>query len=246
MNILAIGAHPADVFDLGGGTLANFAADGHDVFLAVVSHGAYSHAPLVTTKDEGKSVKTVINLKKEECEEAARHIEIKATRYLECDDEPFIPTRESVLALGEYVREVRPDVVITHHPREYGHPDHPVVGDMALRALKAAERWLEGSTRKPHPMKRVYFFGTQFRGICANLGAQTVSPDFVVDITRSIERKKKAIASFKSQAYKGSQYEEKWVSERIERIEGYWGLMSGLKYAEEFIALTPQIVNLLP
>lgn len=245
MNVLAIGAHPADAFDLAGGTLANFATDGHDVYLAVVTHGAYSHAQVITA-NQRQAAAEVAALKKRECEEAAKHIGLKEVRYLEFDDEPFIPTRQTVLVLGEYVREVRPDIVIAHHPREYGHPDHPVVGEMALRALKAAERWLEGSSREPHPMKRVYFFGTQFRGICAQLGSEVVPPDFVVDITRSIDKKKKAIAAFQSQTFKGAQYEEQWVNERIEKIEGHWGFMSGLKYAEEFISLMPQIVDLLP
>src|SRR5262249_10917709 len=122
MQILAIGAHPADTFDLGGGTLANFAADGHEVFLAVLTHGAYSHAPLVTAKNESIPLAEVVTLKREECEAAAKHTGIKETRYFDVDDEPFIPTRQIILALGEYIRQVRPDIVITHHPREYGHP----------------------------------------------------------------------------------------------------------------------------
>lgn len=246
MNVLAIGAHPADVFDLAGGTLANFADGGHNVYLAVITHGAYSHAQVVTGKDQRQAVDEVVALKKQECERAAAHIGLKEVRYLGLDDEPFIPTRESIIALGEYVREVRPEVVITHHPREYGHPDHPVAGEMALRSLKAAERWLEGSTRDPHPMKRVYFFGTQFRGICAKLGSEVVAPDFIVDISDSIEKKKRAVAAFQSQSFKGEQYDEAWADERVQKIEGHWGFMNGLKYAEEFIALTPQIVNLLP
>jgi 4-oxalomesaconate hydratase len=246
MNVLAIGAHPADVFDLSGGTLANFAARGHNVYLAVVSHGAYSHAQLIASKDQQKAVADVRAMKKRECDEAAGHIGLTEVRYLEFADEPFIAGRREILALAEYVRETRPEVVITHHPREYGHPDHPVVGEMALRALKAAERWLEGSSRDPHPIKRVYFFGTQFRGICAKLGSDVVAADFVVDISRTIDKKKKAIAAFKSQTFKGAQYEEKWAIERIEKMEGHWGFVNGLSYAEEFIALTPQVVELLP
>ena len=68
---MAIGTHHADVFELAGGTLANFAADGNNVHRAIVTHGARSHAPLVTAKDESQSVRGVIALKKEECEEAA-------------------------------------------------------------------------------------------------------------------------------------------------------------------------------
>lgn len=246
MVILTIGAHPADVFDLAGGTLANFVAQGDEVYLAVVTHGAYSHAQVMTSKNHQHALGEVSSVKRKECDEAAQYIGLKGVRYLDFDDEPFIPTREAVLALGEYVRETRPDIVITHHPKEYGHPDHPVAGELALRALKAAERWLQGSTKEAHPMKRVYFFGTQFRGIVGRLGAQVVPADFIVDISDSVKKKQKAVAAFQSQSFKGAQYEEKWVEERLLKIEGHWGFMNGLKYAEEFISLNPQIVKLLP
>lgn len=246
MNVMSIGAHPADVFDQAGGTLANFAADGHNVYLAVVTHGAYSHAQLVKGKGSEHSLEDVVALKKKECDAAARSLGAKEVRYLGFDDEPFIVTRAATLALGEYIREVRPEVVIMHHPGEYCHPDHPIIGEMALRSIKAAERWLEGSERPAHSVRSIYFFGTQFRNLSATLGWQVQAPDFVVDITRSIEAKKRAIAAFESQSYAGAQYEEKWVRDRIERLEGYWGLMNGVRYAEEFIAFTPQIVQLLP
>ncbi|MGA9799499.1 MAG: PIG-L deacetylase family protein [Terriglobales bacterium] len=246
MNVLSIGAHPADVFDQAGGTLANFAADGHGVYIAVVTHGAYSHAQLVAGKGKTLQLEEVSALKRKECDAAAQYVGAKEVEYLGFDDEPFIPTRETTHALASYIRKVRPQIIIMHHPGEYSHPDHPVVGEMAMRSIKAAERWLEGSQLEPHSVKSVYFFGTQFRSISATLGWQVLSPDFVVDITRSIDKKKKAIAAFETQSYAGAKYEEKWVAERIERLEGYWGLMNGLKYAEEFIAFTPQIVSLLP
>lgn len=246
MNVLSIGAHPADVFDQAAGTLANFASDGHEVYVAVVTHGAYSHAQLVTGKGTTQSLQDVIDLKKRECDAAARFVGVKEVRYLGFDDEPFIVTRQTTLALAEYVREVKPEIVIMHHPGEYCHPDHPIIGEMALRSLKAAERWLEGSERPPHSVKSVYFFGTQFRNLSATLGWQVIAPDYVVDISRSIDKKKKAIAAFESQSYAGAQYEEKWVNDRTERIEGYWGIMSGIPYAEEFIAFAPKVVQLLP
>lgn len=246
LNVLAIGAHPADVFDLAGGTLASFASDGHHVFLLSVTHGAYSHAQALLSRDQQQTLAEVKEIKRAELEAAARHLGAKQVCCLDLPDEPFIPTREMVLKLGEYIRTVRPDITLTHHPREYGHPDHPVVGELALRALKAADRWLEGSALPRHPLKRVYFFGTQFRGICSKLGAQVLAPDFIVDITRSIERKKKAVAAFESQSFQAAQYDERWAEERIQKIEGHWGFMNGVPFAEEFIALTPLTVGLLP
>jgi len=246
MIVLAAGAHPADVFDLAGGTLANFSRTGHTVYVVVLTHGAYSHSQVVSSKDHKVAVEEVIALKRSECDAAAAAVGAKDARYLGYTDEPFVPSRKSVLELAECVRELRPDVVITHHPREYGHPDHPVAGDVVLRALKASERWLEGSERPPHRMPRAYFFGTQFRGVCAKLGSEVAPPDFVVDITGSIEAKKKAIAAFRSQSYRQNEYDEAWVEDRLQKIEGYWGIMNGFKYAEEFISMTPHTGELLP
>lgn len=78
MVILTIGAHPADVFDLAGGTLANFSGLGHDVYLAVITHGAYSHAQVITAKNQRHALEEVMSVKRKECDEAARHIGLRA------------------------------------------------------------------------------------------------------------------------------------------------------------------------
>jgi LmbE family N-acetylglucosaminyl deacetylase len=130
VKIMAIGAHPTDVFDLAGGTLANFAENGHEVYLAVVTHGAYSHAPLVVAKDQCKPLAEVAALKRKECEEAGRYIPLQGIRFFEFDDEPFVPSRQMILALGEHVCEIRPEIIITHHPRNRLHQSvdlHPLI-----------------------------------------------------------------------------------------------------------------------
>jgi LmbE family N-acetylglucosaminyl deacetylase len=244
MKILAIGAHVADVFDCAGGTLANNVSAGDEVVLAVITHSAYSHAQVITSKNQAQHLSELKVLKKRECDEAAQHIGIKEVRYFDYDDEPFIMTREAVLELGEYIREVRPDIMVTHHCTEYNHHDHPVVGDMVLRSSKAAQRWIEGSEREPHTVKRTYFFGVQYRRDTTMRGDTVLAPNFAVDITESIEKKVKALAAFESQSFQGN-YDEKWARERIEKIEGNWGFMNGVKYGEEFILLEAQVVKTL-
>src|SRR5687767_4342053 len=103
MKILAIGAHVADVFDCAAGTLANSVAAGDEVLLAVITHSAYSHAQVITSKNQTQELNELKALKKRECDEAAKHVGIKQVRYFDYDDEPFIVTREAVLELGEYI-----------------------------------------------------------------------------------------------------------------------------------------------
>jgi 4-oxalomesaconate hydratase len=245
MKVLAIGAHAADVFDCAGGAMANFADAGIETYLAVITHGAYSHAQEITSKSQAQDIEAIKALKKRECDTAAKCVGIRCIRYFDYDDEPFIPTREAVLSLGEHIREVRPDIVVTHHRTEFNHHDHPVVGDTVLRAIKAAQRWIQGSEREPFAVKRLYFFGVQYRRDTTMLGASVLPATFVVDITDSIDKKISALAAFESQSYQG-QYNEAWARQRAEKIEGNWGFMHGVKYAEEFIASDPQIVKLLP
>lgn len=44
LKILNVGAHPADAFDRVGGTMAQHVRRGDEVCVAVLSHGARSHA----------------------------------------------------------------------------------------------------------------------------------------------------------------------------------------------------------
>lgn len=80
MNILAIGAHPDDIEESCGGTLAKYAKLGHKVFTATATNGNVGSSTL--------SMEEIAAIRKEEARRAASHI---GAEYicLDYDDEMF-------------------------------------------------------------------------------------------------------------------------------------------------------------
>ncbi|MBQ7224838.1 MAG: PIG-L family deacetylase [Clostridia bacterium] len=66
MNILAIGAHPDDIENSCGGTLAKYAKLGHKVFTATATNGNVGSSTL--------SMEEIARVRKEEARRAAAHI----------------------------------------------------------------------------------------------------------------------------------------------------------------------------
>jgi LmbE family N-acetylglucosaminyl deacetylase len=122
------------------------------------------------------------------------------------------------------------------------------VGQGALKAVSAAARWLEGSRREPFAIPTLYFFGPEDRRETTLLAAALRLPaSHVIDIAPAIEQKKAALACFGTQKYLGAAYDTaEYIDRRIESLEGYWGLMNGPRYAEEFIAAQPHQLSALP
>ena len=249
LRLLVVAAHPADAFDCAGGTIAKHTKKGDDVQLVSVTHGARSHAPNVygdkqqTLDDnaERELLEEIIRQKKVELEEAAAAVGISRTHWLAEEDEPYVLSKQTIYNLAQIYREVRPDVLITHHPTERNHHDHPVVGDAAVRASVTAARWLKGSRLAPFQIPTLYFFGTQDRRASTLLsGVIGLPASHVIDVTDAIEEKKASLARFGTQKYLGASYSSpEYMNRRIEALEGYWGLMNGPRYAEEFIAAQP-------
>ena len=254
-TLMVLAAHPADPFDCAAGTIALHTGRGDRVVVVSVTPGARSHAPKiygdgVTTtlnpEEEQALYERTVTLKKEELEEACTSVgaEMVCMDYV---DEPFWPNKEVLIAIGECYREYRPDVLVTHHKTELNNHDHPVVGDLALRAVTSASRWLPGSKAPAHLVPQVFFFGQQFRRLPAIVHAANPLPfTHVVDIESVIDLKIAALRAFKSQAYGGMDYDsDEYIRTRIEAIEGNYGIENGLKYGEIFLRMKPQITTAL-
>jgi LmbE family N-acetylglucosaminyl deacetylase len=241
-TLLAIAAHPSDAIDLAGGTLAAHAAAGHRVVIINLTHGALSHAgTLLEEWAAAPDLEKIKQAKAAESEEAARVLGVKEMIHMGYDDEPLLLDRKSVLAVGEKIRQIRPDIIVTHHPNEYSHDDHAVAGNLVSKSLTVAARWLLDTPLAPHAVNTVYFFGVQGRHKQMKLAYLPLAPDVVVDIEPQLELKVKAFQALKSQ-----KNTEEIVRSRLNSMEGELGRLHGYRYAESFIALHPFKHKLLP
>ncbi len=95
MNILAIGAHPDDVENSCGGTLAKYTKLGHKVFITTATNANIGSATL--------PMEEIAAIREEEARRAAAHIGA-AYLCLDYDDEMFFEDKAARIAFIDLVR----------------------------------------------------------------------------------------------------------------------------------------------
>lgn len=225
MKILVIGAHPADPFDLAGGTIYIHASDNNDeVTVYSITYGLRSHSEEYLD----------INRKDDELRIACSLLNVYDVSILGYLDEPYICNSLHVGSLALMIANLKPDVVITHHPNEYAHWDHSETGKLVCRALKASVK-MHG-----YWVPTVYFFAVQFRPEVVRLGYIPQAPDILIDIGPFLDKKAEALRCFKSQGHDKVDWQKRFNS-----MESEMGRADGIKYSEGFSLYYPLKRNFL-
>ena len=147
MKVLAISAHPDDETMAAGGTLAMYASEGHDVYLLETTRGEGGEAgdpPLVEPERLGA-------YREGEVRAAAAALGVCDVFFLPFEDPHMeiggtasridAPLELFVAAIADCLREIQPDVVLTHGSNgEYGHPQHVYTHQATRLALAALGR----------------------------------------------------------------------------------------------------------
>jgi LmbE family N-acetylglucosaminyl deacetylase len=130
-SILVVSAHPDDETLFAGGTLAMYAQRGNSVYILETTRGEggeVGEPPLTTRQNLG-------SFREQEVRKAALAIGAREIFFLPFID-PYMeingiarrisePLENFAEMIGEYVKRIQPDVVITHgSDGEYGHPQH--------------------------------------------------------------------------------------------------------------------------
>ncbi len=223
MNILAIGAHPDDIEESCGGTLAKYAKLGHKVFTATATNGNIGSATL--------SMEEIAKIRKEEARRAASIIGAEYV-CLDYDDEMFFEDRAARIAFINLVRYCKADVILTHNPEDYN-PDHEltskIINDIAV--MIPIEKIKTKSPAYDKIPIIAYFEPVNGLGFI---------PTEYVDITETIEIKKAMCAEHKSQVewmqanYKDTFGDGKNFFDGVLTTAKYRGMQCGVDYAEGF------------
>jgi LmbE family N-acetylglucosaminyl deacetylase len=123
MTLMFIGAHPDDEISAGG-TLLKHSRAGDRVVIVTMTRGGMGHRTMPTA--ELQEVRT------REAADAARALGVEL-RLLHFRDGEVPMKREVAQELARHLREIRPDVLITHSD-ETLHPDHRATHRNALDA----------------------------------------------------------------------------------------------------------------
>lgn len=148
-TLLAVLAHPDDESFGMGGTLALYAARGADVYLVCATRGEAGEAD----REHLKGFRDVGEMRASELRCAAGILGLKGVYFLgyrdsgmpgsEANQHPEAQIRHPVEEVAgrvvKYVRELRPDVVLTFDPiGGYRHPDHIHIQQAATLAFERA------------------------------------------------------------------------------------------------------------
>lgn len=233
MNLLAVFAHPDDEVFSCGGTLARYAAAGHDVYLLCATRG-----------EEGEIIHPDIDadIPKGEARGKMREAELGATcealgihppSLLDFQDSGFpvevgmknprslvnADLEELERHVLEHIASIKPQIILTFDPHGmYGHIDHIMMHRACARAF-----WSAGSVMQPAPSRLFYPARSiaQVKHLKAKVDSTTVNhldPELygvsedsfaaVIDISAYAAQKRSGIAAHRSQVGPESRIDE--------------------------------------
>lgn len=219
MKILVVAAHPDDEVLGCGGTIARYARDGHDVFVAILGEGETSRRSAGEQVDEQKLEALGANAKA-----AAKALGVSELITTHLPDNRFdsIPLLEVVKVVESLIDRLRPEVIFTHWAGDLN-IDHVITH----RAVMTATRGMTGgSVRELYafevPSSSEWAFG-QFEG--------AFNPNVFLDISATLQHKLDAMNCYKSES---RSFPHPRSHEALTALAQYRGSASGLDAAEAF------------
>jgi 4-oxalomesaconate hydratase len=234
-TLLVVGAHAADFVWRAAGIIA-----------VVTKHGGRASVVALTYGERGESGdlwkepnQTIDKVKRIRHEEATRAAEILGATFqcFDLGDYPLQIDAQALERLTMLIRELAPDVIITHTERDPFNPDHP----LAYAAVQRASILASGSgvasgfpTIKP---AELFLFEPHQPEHCGFV------PTTFVDISTVFPLKQQAMKAMAAQSYLHQYQTEiaKYRANHARRISG----RTDIQYAEAFQRVTPHVVDTL-
>lgn len=256
LRIVSIGAHPADIFDQSGGTMAHHVQRGDWVGCCVLTHGARVHDRVISdemfhakkvpgAEELKKAMAQRADVKAEEVRRACEILGVKDIWFFGEDDAILMPGESNVRRVASFLREVRPDVILTHFPMESGGiwSPHAAAGQIVKIAVGFAGSVDPADAHPPHRVSFIFYWGQGAGGIARSVwdARRSFFNDVIIDITDVVEKKLACLDTLVSQGY-GGEYARK----RIETSDGAFGVAGQVSYGEAFISDCAQTYYYLP
>ncbi|TWV98906.1 bacillithiol biosynthesis deacetylase BshB1 [Chitinophaga pinensis] len=222
LDILAIAAHPDDVELACAGTLMVHAAQGMKVGVLDLTRGELGTRGTPETRAA-------------EAADAAVVMGLSVRDNLGLADGFFRNDTEEQMKLIAAIRKYQPDIVLAN-AFEDRHPDHGraarlIADSCFLAGLRRIETFDNGEPQAAWRPKQVFHF----------LQDRFEEPDFVIDVSTVIERKKEAIRAYKTQflAAAADSEPKTYISssaffDGVIARDATFGKMIGVPYAEGF------------
>lgn len=225
VDVLAIAAHPDDVEMTCAGTLVRLRATGKSFGIVDLTRGEMG-------------TRGTDAIRRQEAERAAEILGASFRETLDFGDGGLAGSREQELALMDVIRRERPRLVLTSFPEDR-HPDHARAGKLATdAAFYAGLRKIETGHPAHRPQQTIYFSTGYLH-----------EPDFVVDVTATMETRRAAIRAFTSQFHREESEEpqtlisQKSFLEVLEARARHFGFLIGVEFGEGFLSKRPPRID---
>jgi bacillithiol biosynthesis deacetylase BshB1 len=221
LDILAIGVHPDDIEISCCGTLLHHISLGHKVGLLDLTAGE-----LGTRGDAETRLKEATN--------ASNMIGAKVRGNLGMQDGFFEYSKENVIEIIRMIRFFKPEIILANAISDR-HPDHGRAAKLVADAcyysglIKIESEW-DNTQQEAWRPKAVYHYIQDYN----------LTPDFVFDISKFMDRKLEILTAYKSQFYNPESKEpatpisSKEFLEFLRAKNCSYGRASGFHYAEAF------------
>lgn len=221
LHILAFGAHADDVEIGMGGSIAKLTANGKRIGICDLT-------------DADLSSNGTIELRKQEAKEAAEILGVTKRLSLGLPDRGLLLNEKFIREIASIIRRYQPQIVFAPY-YEDRHPDHGNCARLVEEAVFSAgiRKYHTNNNDVPHKVSRVYFY--MINGFH--------KPDFIIDISETMERKIVALRAYKSQFEQTEDSVEtpliNGYIETVEARERLFGQQAGVKFAEGFKSKVP-------
>lgn len=234
-KLLVISAHAGDYVWRSGGTIASYIEAGAEVHVVVISHGVRGESNDLWNQP-GQTYEKVKEIRDRESKAAAEILGIKNIEFWGMQDYPIPLGNDELTKLVTKIRQVNPDIIISHDKFDIMNPDHDNVHKFMHQAsVMATSNGVEISGTKPSKQMKIYGFEPHQTEV------SNFFPGSMVDITAVYDKKIAAMNCFKAQSHLFEYYTYRAFlrGNHARRLSDH----KSFKYAEAFSNFFPVVSN---
>jgi 4-oxalomesaconate hydratase len=230
-KMLVVSAHAADFVWRSGGTIAKYIKEGAEVSVVVLSFGVRGESNDLWKQPEA-TAESVKEIRKGETLAAAEMLKLENIEFWDLVDYPMEFNTELKDRMVRKIREIQPDIILTHDRFDYLNPDHNKVSEFVFECSVLSNSSgvrIEGT--KTTKQMRIFGFEPH------QTEMSNFKPDSIIDITEVYEQKIAAMKCFKAQSHLIEYYTQRAFmrGNHARRVSGN----NTYKYAESFANYFP-------
>lgn len=194
-KVLVISAHAVDFVWRCGGTIAQYAANGHQVKVVDITFGERGESNDVWIQNPGINERDVVEIRRKEATKCAEILGAEI-EFLDWHDHLLDYDNARITKLAEIIKEFHPGIVLTHWEKDPLNYDHPNTSKATQAALRLAQ--VRGAVHPewaPTSGVRTFMFEPDQPEFC------DFKPDVYIDITDVMDKKLEAMNSIVAQEY---------------------------------------------